>query len=189
MRPTDLPTLWLRTFPVDGGDELRIWEDPRGTLAGGNGATCWDSALAFATAVSSSGDDDNSLASTTDWRGQRVLELGSGCGLVALALACRGANVVATERAIALPLLEKNLEANAALVERREARAAKLQHRDHLARGEALRQRRQRVDLGRQRGDANGDGWRRADGDDGRRRAANRLRQGVRGGAAEPRRA
>ena len=117
-QPADLPTLWLRTFPVDG-DELRIWEDPRGTLAGGNGATCWDSALAFATAVSSSGDDDDSVAATTDWRGLRVLELGSGVGLVALALACRGATVVATERAIALPLLEKNLEANAALVERR----------------------------------------------------------------------
>ena len=112
-----MPTLWLRTFPLDGEEELRIWEDPRGTLAGGNGATCWDSALAFAEAVCSGGDD--SLASTTPWRGLRVLELGSGCGLVALALACRGANVVATERAIALPLLEKNLEANAALVERR----------------------------------------------------------------------
>ena len=116
-QPADLPTLWLRTFPLDGEEELRIWEDPRGTLAGGNGATCWDSALAFAEAVCGGGDD--SLASTTDWRGLRVLELGSGCGLVALALACRGANVVATERAIALPLLEKNLEANAALVERR----------------------------------------------------------------------
>ena len=115
MRPTE--SLWLRTFPLDGEEELRIWEDPRGTLAGGNGATCWDSALAFAEAVCSGGDD--SLASTTPWRGLRVLELGSGCGLVALALACRGANVVATERAIALPLLEKNLEANAALVERR----------------------------------------------------------------------
>ena len=118
-QPADLPTLWLRTFPLDGEEELRIWEDPRGTLAGGNGATCWDSALAFATAVSSSGDDDNSVAATTDWRGLRVLELGSGCGLVALALACRGANVVATERAIALPLLEKNVVANAALVKRR----------------------------------------------------------------------
>ena len=117
-RPTETPpALWLRTFPLDGGDELRIWEDPRGTLAGGNGATVWDSALAFATAVSSSGDDDDSVAATTDWRGLRVLELGSGVGLVALALACRGANVVATERAIALPLLEKNVEANAALVE------------------------------------------------------------------------
>ena len=116
-RPPAPPALWLRTFPVDG-DELRIWEDPRGTLAGGNGATVWDSALAFATAVSSSGDDDNSVAATTDWRGLRVLELGSGVGLVALALACRGANVVATERAIALPLLEKNVEANAAVVKK-----------------------------------------------------------------------
>ena len=115
-RPPAPPALWLRTFPLDG-DELQIWEDPRGTLAGGNGATCWDSALAFAEAVCGGGDD--SLASTTDWRGLCVLELGSGCGLVALALACRGANVVATERAIALPLLQKNVEANAALVERR----------------------------------------------------------------------
>ena len=72
MRPTDLPTLWLRTFPLDGEEELRIWEDPRGTLAGGNGATCWDSALAFAEAVCSGGDD--SLAATTDWRGLRVLD-------------------------------------------------------------------------------------------------------------------
>ena len=117
MRPTESSALWLRAFPLDGGDELQIWEDPRGTLAGGNGATCWDSALAFAEAVCSGGDD--SLASTTDWRGLRVLELGSGCGLVALALACRGANVVATERTIALPLLEKNVDENAALVERR----------------------------------------------------------------------
>ena len=111
------PALWLRTFPVDDGDELRVWEDPRGTLGGGNGATVWDSALAFSTAVLS--DDDESLAATTDWRGLRVLELGSGCGLVALALACRGARVVAMERAIALPLLEKNVAANAALVGRR----------------------------------------------------------------------
>ena len=97
-QPVDSPTtLWLRTFPLEGEKELRIWEDQRGTLAGGNGATIWDSALAFATAVSSSGDDDNSVASTTDWRGLRVLELGSGCGLVALALACRGADVVATD--------------------------------------------------------------------------------------------
>ena len=50
MRPTESPALWLRTFPLDDEEELRIWEDPRGTLAGGNGATCWDSALAFATA-------------------------------------------------------------------------------------------------------------------------------------------
>ena len=71
-RPADLPTLWLRTFPLDGEEELRIWEDPRGTLAGGNGATCWDSALAFAKAVCGGGDE--SLASTTDWRGLRVLE-------------------------------------------------------------------------------------------------------------------
>lgn len=111
------PALWLRTFPVDDGDELRVWEDPRGTLGGGNGTTVWDSALAFSTAVLS--DDDESLLATTDWRGLRVLELGSGCGLVALALACRGARVVATERAIALPLLAKNIAANADLVGRR----------------------------------------------------------------------
>ena len=57
------PALWLRTFPVDDGDELRVWEDPRGTLGGGNGATVWDSALAFSTAVLSDDDEEDKKAS------------------------------------------------------------------------------------------------------------------------------
>ena len=85
---------------------LRIAEDPSGSLSGGNGATVWDSALVLARLAA-----DGELG---DWDGARVLELGAGCGLVACALATLGARVTATERRIALPLLERNVEANAA---------------------------------------------------------------------------
>jgi SAM-dependent methyltransferase len=85
---------------------LRIAEDPSGSLSGGNGATVWDSALVLARLAA-----DGDLG---DWDGARVLELGAGCGLVACALATLGARVTATERRIALPLLERNVEANAA---------------------------------------------------------------------------
>ena len=85
---------------------LRIAEDPSGSLSGGNGATVWDSALVLARLAA-----DGDLG---DWDGARVLELGAGCGLVACALATLGARVTATERRLALPLLEQNVEANAA---------------------------------------------------------------------------
>ena len=88
---------------------LRILEDPTGSLSGGNGATVWDSALVLA--------DFLSDLDSEDWRGKRVLDLGAGCGLCSLALAARGADVLASERRIALPLLRRNVEANRAAVE------------------------------------------------------------------------
>ena len=86
---------------------LRILEDPTGSLSGGNGATVWDSALVLA----------DFLSDSDDWRGKRVLDLGAGCGLCSLALAAQGAEVLASERRIALPLLRRNVEANRAAVE------------------------------------------------------------------------
>jgi len=41
-----------------------------------------------------------------------VVELGAGIGLVAMTLASMGADVVATERKIALPILERNVAEN-----------------------------------------------------------------------------
>ncbi|RLN92065.1 hypothetical protein BBJ28_00009766 [Nothophytophthora sp. Chile5] len=46
--------------------------------------------------------------------GRSVLELGSGCGLVALVAASLGADVVATDQQEAVELLRRNLAANAA---------------------------------------------------------------------------
>ena len=84
---------------------LTLLEDPTGSLAGGNGATLWDSSLALT----------NFLAyhyENTDLSRKNVLELGAGVGLVGMALASMGANVVVTERDIALPLLRKNVDRN-----------------------------------------------------------------------------
>ena len=46
----------------------------------------------------------------------RVLELGAGVGLASLVLALAGASVVATDRVSALPLLQRNVDAHAALL-------------------------------------------------------------------------
>lgn len=40
------------------------------------------------------------------------MELGSGCGLVSLATALMGANVIATDQAHMMPILEKNIASN-----------------------------------------------------------------------------
>jgi len=60
---------------------------------------------------------DHLLSSRSDWRGCRVLELGAGIGLVGLALAAAGAEVVLTDLGSAMALLEANVEANMAIVQ------------------------------------------------------------------------
>ena len=47
----------------------------------------------------------------------RVLELGAGVGLASIVLALAGASVVATDRASALPLLQRNVDAHAEMLE------------------------------------------------------------------------
>lgn len=89
---------------------LRVLEDPQGVWAAGNGATLWDCAL-FLAAFLAQRPAERGVA------GGRVLELGSGLGLLSLVLARLGAEVVATERPIALPLLRRNAAENGLLLE------------------------------------------------------------------------
>ena len=86
--------------------QLTLLEDPTGSLAGGNGATLWDSSLALTNFLTYHYAD-------TDLSDKHVLELGAGVGLVGMALASMGANVVVTERDMALPLLRRNMDRNA----------------------------------------------------------------------------
>eukprot|EP00026_Physarum_polycephalum_P008046 Phypoly_transcript_08122.p1 GENE.Phypoly_transcript_08122~~Phypoly_transcript_08122.p1 ORF type:complete len:273 (-),score=33.51 Phypoly_transcript_08122:91-909(-) len=51
------------------------------------------------------------------YQGKRVLELGSGTALAALAIASLGAKVIATDTSMALPLIRHNLELNPGVVE------------------------------------------------------------------------
>eukprot|EP00123_Amoebidium_parasiticum_P017537 comp23893_c0_seq1/m.41972 comp23893_c0_seq1/g.41972 ORF comp23893_c0_seq1/g.41972 comp23893_c0_seq1/m.41972 type:complete len:185 (-) comp23893_c0_seq1:334-888(-) len=48
----------------------------------------------------------------TTLAGRRLVELGSGCGLVSLVAACLGASVVATDQASVVPLLQRNASHN-----------------------------------------------------------------------------
>lgn len=56
---------------------------------------------------------DHLLGSPERFAGKRVVELGAGTGLVGLALAAAGAEVVLTDQAAGLPILERNAELNA----------------------------------------------------------------------------
>lgn len=60
-------------------------------------------------------------------RGRTVLDVGSGCGLVAAVAARHGARVLATDKDIVLPLLMDNLRANGVLVEAEEAAGLRAQ--------------------------------------------------------------
>ena len=85
--------------------ELTILEDVHGA---GPGGCVWDAAVALAQHIATElgSHGESSL------RGKRVLELGAGTGVPGLAAALLGADVVLSDRARALPLLEQNAEAN-----------------------------------------------------------------------------
>lgn len=96
--------LSTRRFEVDDGKTLFIDQDTQGALGCGTGATLWDAELALTSFILRR---RNAFGS-----GRRVLVLGAGCGLLALVLACLGERVVATDRALALPLLRHNVDRN-----------------------------------------------------------------------------
>ncbi|TPX60240.1 hypothetical protein PhCBS80983_g01901 [Powellomyces hirtus] len=86
---------------------LIVQQDPSGNLGGGQGATVWDSGLCLAKYIEKRLKKDPQLL-----LGARVLEIGSGTGLVGLAVAMMGAgsttSVELTDMPIAIPLLDKN---------------------------------------------------------------------------------
>lgn len=59
-----------------------------------------------------SDDDGRETPLCACWCGKRVVELGSGVGLAALAAACRGAHVLATDQKRMLDILTKNVARN-----------------------------------------------------------------------------
>ena len=81
--PVLLPT---RTVRLQGRDVVIRQHQRREEERIGTGGVLWEAAIVLADYVASG-----------DWQGQRVLELGAGTGLVAIALAMRGAEVCATD--------------------------------------------------------------------------------------------
>eukprot|EP01087_Luapelamoeba_hula_P000099 TRINITY_DN10053_c0_g1_i1.p1 TRINITY_DN10053_c0_g1~~TRINITY_DN10053_c0_g1_i1.p1 ORF type:complete len:257 (+),score=25.95 TRINITY_DN10053_c0_g1_i1:78-848(+) len=68
-------------------------------------STVWDAAVALSAFLCHS-------PLGTEIRGKRVMELGSGCGLVGIVAYKLGANVVVTDMEDYMPLLRKNVERN-----------------------------------------------------------------------------
>ncbi|KAJ3161821.1 hypothetical protein HDU86_006592 [Geranomyces michiganensis] len=93
-----------------------LQQDPSGKLRGGQGATVWDSALSLAKYVEKRTKKEPNLL-----RDARILELGSGTGLVGLACAVLGAgtatSVTLTDMPNALPLLRRNVECTAKVLD------------------------------------------------------------------------
>ena len=84
------------------GKILHIQEQPNGTL--GTGLTIWDGAILLTKVL-------EQIPSMV--QGKRVLEFGSGVGLVGIAAACLGAkHVIMTDLPYALPLMKANVQQN-----------------------------------------------------------------------------
>ena len=91
---------------IGGGTVLRLLQDPGQTWSeqpdeDTTGSRLWPAALALTSYLLSE-------SPARDWTSVRALELGAGLGLVGLALASRGADVVLTELAGQTNLLRRN---------------------------------------------------------------------------------
>ncbi|RUP52329.1 putative methyltransferase-domain-containing protein [Jimgerdemannia flammicorona] len=110
----ELPTTTREyVFEDEGIPPLNIHEDPVGVWAGGVGSTVWDAGLVLSKYLEklSSEPSQTMIKSRA-----RVIELGSGTGLVGLVFArCfpDAECIVLTDKSASLPLLKKNLLENA----------------------------------------------------------------------------
>ncbi|KAF9179483.1 hypothetical protein BGZ51_006902 [Haplosporangium sp. Z 767] len=99
-------------------EPLEIDEDPSGLLRGGVGSTIWDTAIVLAKYFERSNTLASRLPSGTAEHILHILELGSGTGIVGLAVArmlsAKGvkAKVFLTDKENCMPLLQRNIGKN-----------------------------------------------------------------------------
>lgn len=77
-----------------------------------HGHCVWDAALLLADYLQTEAGEDGQATCKFQFKGKKVVELGAGVGLVGMALAVLGAEVVVTDQEYALPLLAKNVDVN-----------------------------------------------------------------------------
>ncbi|XP_057543125.1 uncharacterized protein LOC130821393 isoform X1 [Amaranthus tricolor] len=90
------------------GHSLRILQSPSSLMTPGvTGAVMWDSGVVLGKFLENAVDSKRLLL-----QGKKVVELGSGCGLVGCIAALCGAQTILTDLPDRLRLLKKNVEAN-----------------------------------------------------------------------------
>ncbi|KAJ3030522.1 Methyltransferase-like protein 21D [Rhizophlyctis rosea] len=111
--PLDTTIIYEYDFNPPSKSPLTIRQDPTGALAGGVGATVWDSALVAAKYL-----EKRLVRNPSDFADKRVVEVGSGTGLLGLVtarIATGAREVVLTDREMSLPLLKVNVKEQPAL--------------------------------------------------------------------------
>jgi len=108
-------TMWENTYSFSSF-KLRVQEEFGGESC--VGGTQWPGGVRVARYLDNAG-----IFPPGSLEGKTVLDLGSGCGLVAAVAAKHGARVLATDKSIVMEVLTDNLRANGVLVEAEEAAA------------------------------------------------------------------
>lgn len=108
-------TLWENTYAFSSFS-LKVQEEFGGESC--VGGTQWPGGVRVARYL-----DNPAVFPPGSLEGKTVLDLGSGCGLVAAVAAKHGARVLATDKDIVIQVLTDNLRANGVLVEADEAAA------------------------------------------------------------------
>ena len=101
--PSPPPPTFPYVYELAAGGSLTIHQDPPGLWRAGIGATVWDCGLTLSKFIE---------RAAPFFRGKRIVEVGSGTGLVGLVAAAVGAHVLFTDQACALPFLRHNIEEN-----------------------------------------------------------------------------
>jgi len=97
---------------MNSGRLVTIREDWAGSS--GLGGSIWDSAVIISNFI-----DSRQRFPEGDFKGKKVLELGSGCGLVGIYAAILGANVYFTDMNIVFDQLQLNIDNNLSIEERK----------------------------------------------------------------------
>ncbi|XP_066497202.1 protein-lysine methyltransferase METTL21D [Hoplias malabaricus] len=103
----DSSNYFVREIEKNDGAVLKIYQCSKGDV----GCVVWDAAIVLSKYL-----ETEQFCTSKTWSGKKILELGSGTGVVGIMAASLGANVTVTDLEDLQPLLEMNIRENQDLV-------------------------------------------------------------------------